>query len=62
VNLTQEGFDLAIRHTQAPPDTHVAWVLCASRSLLVASPGLPAPCTARPHPGELARTLPAVPA
>jgi DNA-binding transcriptional LysR family regulator len=37
VNLAQEGFDLAIRHTQAPPDTHVAWVLCPSRSVLVAS-------------------------
>ncbi|MFD0667927.1 LysR family transcriptional regulator [Ramlibacter sp. MAHUQ-53] len=37
VNLAQEGFDLAIRHTQAPPETHVAWPLCASRSLLVAS-------------------------
>lgn len=37
VNLAQEGFDLAIRHTQAPPETHVAWKLCASRSLLVAS-------------------------
>jgi len=37
VNLTQEGFDLAIRHTQAPPDTHVAWALCPSRSVLVAS-------------------------
>jgi DNA-binding transcriptional LysR family regulator len=37
VNLSQEGFDLAIRHCQAPPDTHVAWVLCPSRSLLVAS-------------------------
>jgi DNA-binding transcriptional LysR family regulator len=36
-NLSQEGFDLAIRHTQAPPDTHVAWQLCSSRSLLVAS-------------------------
>jgi len=54
VNLAQEGFDLAIRHTQAPPDTHVAWVLCPSRSLLVASHdylkrrGTPA------HPSELA--------
>lgn len=38
VNLAQEGFDLAIRHTHAPPDTHVAWQLCASRSVLVASP------------------------
>jgi DNA-binding transcriptional LysR family regulator len=37
VNLAQEGFDLAIRHTDAPPDTHVAWVLCESRSVLVAS-------------------------
>jgi DNA-binding transcriptional LysR family regulator len=37
VNLAQEGFDLAIRHTQAPPETHVAWRLCGSRSVLVAS-------------------------
>lgn len=54
VNLAQEGFDLAIRHAQAPPDTHVAWVLCPTRSLLVASSdylrrrGTPA------HPAELA--------
>ncbi|MBX3585788.1 MAG: LysR family transcriptional regulator [Ramlibacter sp.] len=54
VNLAQEGFDLAIRHTQAAPDTHVAWVLRESRSLLVASPdyldrhGMPA------HPSALA--------
>src|SRR5690606_29754872 len=53
-NLAQEGFDLAIRHTQAPPETHVAWQLCPSRSLLVASAdylerhGRPA------HPSELA--------
>ena len=38
VPLAQEGFDLAIRHAPAPPDTHVAWALCATRSLLVASP------------------------
>lgn len=54
-NLAQEGFDLAIRHTQSPPETHVAWQLCASRSLLVASAdylkrhGRPA------HPSELAQ-------
>jgi DNA-binding transcriptional LysR family regulator len=54
VNLSQEGFDLAIRHAHAPPDTHVAWVLCPSRSWLVASSeylrrhGTPA------HPSELA--------
>lgn len=54
VNLAQEGFDLAIRHTHAPPETHVAWVLCETRSVLVASPdylqrkGIPT------HPSELA--------
>lgn len=37
VTLAHEGFDLAVRHTSAPPDNHVAWKLCASRSLLVAS-------------------------
>ena len=37
VNLAQEGFDLAIRHTDNPPDTYVAWRLCESRSLLVAT-------------------------
>ena len=54
VNLANEGFDLAIRHTNTPPETHVAWVLCETRSLLVASPqylvkrGLPL------HPSDLA--------
>src|SRR5207344_122110 len=33
----QEGFDLAIRHTPAPPETHIAWTLCATASVLVAS-------------------------
>jgi DNA-binding transcriptional LysR family regulator len=37
VPLAQEGFDLAIRHTPAPPETHVAWTLCATESVLVAS-------------------------
>ncbi|WP_332816192.1 LysR family transcriptional regulator [Ramlibacter sp.] len=55
VNLAQEGFDLAVRHSQQPPETHVAWTLCETRSLLVASPdylrrhGTPA------HPADLAR-------
>jgi DNA-binding transcriptional LysR family regulator len=35
--LTTEGFDLAIRHTARPPDTHVAWALCATESVLVAT-------------------------
>jgi len=37
VALAQEGFDVALRHTAAPPDTHVAWPLCTTRSWLVAS-------------------------
>jgi DNA-binding transcriptional LysR family regulator len=36
-SMATEGFDLAIRHTAAPPDTHVAWTLCATRSVLVAN-------------------------
>ena len=36
-SIATEGFDLAIRHTASPPDTHVAWTLCETRSLLVAS-------------------------
>lgn len=39
LNLAQEGFDLAVRHTSSPPDNHVAWKLCESRTLLVATAG-----------------------
>lgn len=35
--LAQQGFDLAVRHASAAPDTHVAWTLCETRALLVAS-------------------------
>ena len=38
IALAQEGFDLALRHTFAPPDSDVAWPLCTTRSCLVASP------------------------
>ncbi|MDO9234913.1 MAG: LysR substrate-binding domain-containing protein [Aquabacterium sp.] len=38
VRLAHEGFDLALRHTSAPPDTHVAWTLHRSQTWLVASP------------------------
>lgn len=55
VNLSQEGFDLSIRHTQAPPDTHVAWTLCESRSLLVASPDYLRRHGTPQHPSELAQ-------
>jgi DNA-binding transcriptional LysR family regulator len=53
INLAQEGFDLAIRHTQLAPDTHVATVLCASGSLLVASPAYLASRGTPMHPQEL---------
>lgn len=52
-NLAQEGFDLAIRHTQTAPDTHVAWVLRESRSLLVASPGYLRERGTPTHPSDL---------
>jgi DNA-binding transcriptional LysR family regulator len=38
-SLGKEGFDLAIRHAAAPPETHVAWPLCQTETLLVATPG-----------------------
>ena len=37
VSLGSEGFDLAIRHSNALPDTHVALPLYETRTLLVAS-------------------------
>ncbi|ANJ56991.1 LysR family transcriptional regulator [Pseudomonas silesiensis] len=36
-SIASEGFDLAVRHSNQIPDTHVAWKLCATRSLLVAT-------------------------
>ena len=53
VNLANEGFDLAIRHTSAPPETHVAWVLCETRSLLMASPQYLTRRGTPRHPSEL---------
>jgi DNA-binding transcriptional LysR family regulator len=37
-SLAAEGFDLAIRHNAQAPDTHVAWQLCATHSVVVATP------------------------
>ena len=54
VNLPQEGFDLAVRHVQAPPETHIAWKLRASRSLLVASADYLRRHGTPDHPSELA--------
>ncbi len=53
INLANEGFDLAIRHTHAPPETHVAWVLCETRSQLAASPRYLARRGMPSHPSEL---------
>lgn len=53
VNLPSEGFDIAIRHTSAPPDTHVAWPLCESQSLLLASPDYLAQRGQPTHPSDL---------
>ena len=53
VNLVNEGFDLAIRHTNTPPETHVAWVLCETRSVLMASPAYLAARGVPTHPSEL---------
>lgn len=36
--LAADGYDLAVRHTQSAPETHVAWRLAPTRALLVASP------------------------
>lgn len=36
-SLAREGFDLAIRHASAAPDTHIAWTLCRTQAVLVAS-------------------------
>jgi DNA-binding transcriptional LysR family regulator len=37
VSLAQGGFDLAIRHAASVPDTHVAWPICETKPVLVAS-------------------------
>ena len=55
VPLAQEGFDLAIRHTAAAPETHVAWVLCETRSWLVGSRAYLRRRGAPGTPEELAR-------
>ena len=55
VNLPSEGFDLAIRHTNAPPETHQAWALCDTRSVLLASPAYLARRGTPSHPAELAQ-------
>ncbi|MBK0392591.1 LysR family transcriptional regulator [Ramlibacter algicola] len=54
VNLAQDGFDLAIRHAEAPPETHVAWALAPCTSILVASAGYLHRRGMPKHPNDLA--------
>ena len=54
VNLTQEGFDVAVRHASRVPESHVATVLCETRSVLLASPKYLARRGIPEHPSELA--------
>ena len=37
-SLAQDGYDLAIRHVDTVPDTHVAWPLCDTETVLAATP------------------------
>lgn len=53
-SLALEGFDIAVRHASAPPETHVAWALAPTRSLLVASTGYLAENGAPATPQDLA--------
>jgi DNA-binding transcriptional LysR family regulator len=52
-SLAQEGFDLAIRHTNSVPDTYVAWKLRPSSTLLVATPTYLARCGTPQTPEDL---------
>jgi DNA-binding transcriptional LysR family regulator len=54
VNLTQEGFDLAVRHASRVPESHVATLLCETQSVLLASPKYLARRGMPEHPSELA--------
>ncbi|MDQ2735108.1 MAG: LysR family transcriptional regulator [Pseudomonadota bacterium] len=53
-SLSSEGFDLAIRHASDAPDTHVAWQLCETASVLVASQKYLKLARAPEHPHDLA--------
>lgn len=53
-NLSHEGYDLAIRHTSAPPENHIGWKLCDTRTRLVASSGYLKRRGVPAHPADLA--------
>lgn len=51
--LSMEGVDLALRHTSTPPDLDVAWPLCTTDSVLVASPDYLKKLVSPEHPADL---------
>lgn len=53
MSLASEGFDLALRHVETPPDTYVARAVCRTRTLLLASPAYLSTHGAPTHPSEL---------
>jgi DNA-binding transcriptional LysR family regulator len=55
VNLTQEGFDLTVRHTSTVPQSHVASVLCESQAVLIASEDYLRQRGVPQHPVDLAQ-------
>lgn len=55
LSLEQEAVDLAIRHTSSPPDSYVAWRLCQTRSMLVASTEYLAKHGTPLHPNDLVK-------
>jgi len=54
VNLAQEGFDLAVRHSSTAPDACIATVLCESPSHVLASPAYLRRRGTPRHPRDLA--------
>jgi len=54
-SMAAEGFDLAIRHVSSAPDTHVARLLCNTRTILVASPSFVQTHGQPRQPSELSR-------
>ncbi|NUT74839.1 LysR family transcriptional regulator [Pseudomonas sp. C1C7] len=54
-SIASEGFDLAIRHSNQIPDTHVAWKLSPTRSVLVATRSYLEKFGEPRHPDDLAR-------
>lgn len=54
LNLAREGFDLAVRHTSAPPEQLIATRLAATRTLLVASAAYLRSRGEPTHPADLA--------